>query len=397
MRLENEWEVCSDLSDRNLVQRLFAAVDRERECLVHVLRLLGEIDARKIYLRAACNSLYGYCSRVLKYGEGAAYRRMAAARLLRRVPRVADWLLTGKIHLTTLTILGQFITPANVDQLLGEAAGKTKGYLNMMAAQRKPKLQRPPTLRALPSTRPAAQRGLTDGGSREGARGLRPAVDAPSARGSAVDEPTDAPKPVTAKSVGPVADEPSAPNSATAESEQSGSAPRRPVQRVEPVAGKIYRLQIDVSEEFVAQLQELQALSSHRHGRADMAGMLFAAMARYADQLKRERFGLTKRPLAKRPNDSSRKRTRHIPADVRRAVYDRDGGRCTFEADGRRCDAADYIEFDHIVPYGKGGDHGVDNIRLRCRSHNGLAAQDAYGAKFMRDKIAERTRTPVQN
>ncbi len=38
-------------------------------------------------------------------------------------------------------------------------------------------------------------------------------------------------------------------------------------------------------------------------------------------------------------------RTRHIPDDVKREVWNRDGGRCT------RCGAAEYLEFDHIIPH----------------------------------------------
>ena len=40
-------------------------------------------------------------------------------------------------------------------------------------------------------------------------------------------------------------------------------------------------------------------------------------------------------------------RTRHIPDDVKREVWDRDGGRCT------RCGATDYLEFDHIIPHAR--------------------------------------------
>lgn len=59
-------------------------------------------------------------------------------------------------------------------------------------------------------------------------------------------------------------------------------------------------------------------------------------------------------------SDSSRR----IPQDVKTAVYQRDKGRCV------QCGATDYLEFDHIIPFSKGGANTVDNIQLLCRRCN---------------------------
>ncbi len=57
-------------------------------------------------------------------------------------------------------------------------------------------------------------------------------------------------------------------------------------------------------------------------------------------------------------------RTRHIPDEVKRAVWDRDSGRCT------RCGATDYLEFDHIIPHTRGGANSVNNVQILCRKCN---------------------------
>lgn len=57
-------------------------------------------------------------------------------------------------------------------------------------------------------------------------------------------------------------------------------------------------------------------------------------------------------------------RTRHIPSDVKREVWQRDGGKCT------RCGATEYLEFDHIIPFSRGGSNGFKNIQLLCRRCN---------------------------
>lgn len=56
--------------------------------------------------------------------------------------------------------------------------------------------------------------------------------------------------------------------------------------------------------------------------------------------------------------------SRHIPQDVKTAVWHRDGGVCV------QCGAADYLEFDHIIPHSKGGANTVNNVQLLCRKCN---------------------------
>jgi hypothetical protein len=56
--------------------------------------------------------------------------------------------------------------------------------------------------------------------------------------------------------------------------------------------------------------------------------------------------------------------TRHIPQDVKTAVWQRDQGKCV------QCGAASYLEFDHIIPFGKGGASTVNNVQLLCRKCN---------------------------
>ena len=78
---------------------------------------------------------------------------------------------------------------------------------------------------------------------------------------------------------------------------------------------------------------------------------------------------------------------RTIPARVKRAVWTRDRGQCTFVgANGHRCNATKFLEFDHADPVARGGEASVATMRLRCRTHNQLEAERALGTGFMRDK-----------
>lgn len=56
--------------------------------------------------------------------------------------------------------------------------------------------------------------------------------------------------------------------------------------------------------------------------------------------------------------------SRHIPQDVRNAVWQRDQGKCV------QCGATSYLEYDHIIPFSRGGANTVNNVQLLCRRCN---------------------------
>ncbi len=56
--------------------------------------------------------------------------------------------------------------------------------------------------------------------------------------------------------------------------------------------------------------------------------------------------------------------TRHIPQAVRTEVWRRDMGRCV------QCGRQERLEFDHIIPFSKGGSNTARNIQLLCENCN---------------------------
>ena len=63
---------------------------------------------------------------------------------------------------------------------------------------------------------------------------------------------------------------------------------------------------------------------------------------------------------------------RHIPAAVRRHVWQRDGGRCCYRdpLTGRRCNSSHLLQIDHLLPVAQGGGPDPDNLKLACFAHH---------------------------
>jgi predicted restriction endonuclease len=80
-----------------------------------------------------------------------------------------------------------------------------------------------------------------------------------------------------------------------------------------------------------------------------------------------------------------------VPATVRREAHSRDRGQCAFvSANGRRCTARAFLQFDHIKPFARLGATDPLNIRLLCQAHNLLHARNCFGSLHIAAKMAAR-------
>jgi 5-methylcytosine-specific restriction endonuclease McrA len=128
----------------------------------------------------------------------------------------------------------------------------------------------------------------------------------------------------------------------------------------------------------------------------DLATIIEEAVTEKLERLESKRFGKTKAPRKRLEETNTSPKSRHIPAAVKRAVYARDQGQCTYvDPNGQRCSERHRLEFHHRNPYGRGGDHHMSNIQLTCKTHNGYFAERDYGKEKMKryrrsaDRISE--------
>jgi 5-methylcytosine-specific restriction endonuclease McrA len=130
-------------------------------------------------------------------------------------------------------------------------------------------------------------------------------------------------------------------------------------------------------------LETLSMLLSHKVPRGDLAAVLHEAI-RCGIEKHGKRKGAVKPGRKVAPKAAPSKDPAAIPAEVRRQVWERDGGRCAWTGpDGKRCGSRWQLEVDHVDPVARGGTSALGAVRVLCRMHNLLYAEQVYGREFM--------------
>jgi 5-methylcytosine-specific restriction endonuclease McrA len=358
----------SHLSDHTLMRDLAALVARDRVTTAELLAHIAEVDARQLYRPAAYPSMFAYCVGELRLSEDAAAKRIQAARVARRFPALFDALAQGRLHLSAVGLLAPHLSQDTVNELLAAATHKSKAAIEQLLAERFP---RPDVLAWA---------------------GALPVLSAPGSADQQAPGPVD--DQLAPERVG--ADLQHAPGHVEEQlfpgkvRGQHAPGRVRDRSRVTPLAPHRFAVQFTLSQRAHDQLRYAQALLGHQLPAGDIGQVFERALDALIPRLEQRRFAATTRPRNARPQPGHPRSSgspRHIPADVKRTVWERDKGRCTFVSEtGRRCPASTRLEFDHIEPVARGGQATVAGIRLRCRAHNQLAAECTFGTEFMRRK-----------
>ena len=307
------------LSDDQLIAQVQRCAAREREATSTLIAALAELDARRLHLAAGCSSLFTYCTQVLHFSEYAAYARIEAARVARRLPLVLDLLTEGAITLTTVGLLAPHLTPENHRDVLAASRYKSKREMEQLVAALRPKPEVASIVRKLP-VKPMDQ--------------VAAMLNTPFM-----------PPPV--------------PSAACARSD--------PRATVAPVAPERFKIQVTVSREAHDNLRRAQDLLRHSIPNGDPAVIVERALALLVSELERKKMAMAARP---RSRTAPALHSRHVPAGVKREVWKRDGGQCAFAGTEGRCRERGFLEYHHVVPYADGGTTTADNLQLRCRAHN---------------------------
>ena len=102
--------------------------------------------------------MHAFCVRELHYSEGAAFKRIGAARTARRFPLLFDAVAEGRLHLSGIGLLSAHLTSGNVDELVTAATHKTKAEIEKLIANYFPRPDPPERLQASLRFRPRLRR-----------------------------------------------------------------------------------------------------------------------------------------------------------------------------------------------------------------------------------------------
>lgn len=401
------------LDDRELLAQAVRLARGESRVTALLVAHLAEIDSRRLYLGEGYGSLFAYCVNALGLAEPAAYRRIYAARLARRYPRVLEALAEGHTTLAALGVLGPVMTGDNCSRLLAATRGFNVRRVDAFVTsghwiERGPAGGEPVDAGTLVGGTGATM--TTSGGmpfpgsphpggpGGDGSTGDVGTPATPAGPGRRLETGLSAPMTMDLFAPGDAAGEGADPTpvGGTPAEQPCAASWTDAAVGSEPAAashctGQPRHFVLRLGPRARDQLLEARDLLRHAIPSGDYEDIIVRALGLLIRAHRSRKFGArnagnpgpshpteiqaTATPgatsVAGAPGTTGVARSRRIPAAIRRAVWERDGGRCAFVGrDGTQCAGAGWLEYHHRVPFSRGGRHEMGNLELRCRAHN---------------------------
>jgi hypothetical protein len=405
------WEL-GRVTDGHLLDGVRKLIAADRRVTARLLAHLSEVQERRLHLRQAKPTMFAYCLE-LGMSEDEAGRRLCAAGVARRFPVAYVMLDQGRLCLSVLCELKQYVSDDNHLEVLEGVSGLSYRRAQEWLARRFPRPDATSRIRKLPDRSTRSDRAPTEPvSSARSPQGVAAptaqepaALDTPPPRSgsSSVSQPGQSEMPQSAQEAR------DCPSPLTLNGESSRTSPSPGIATrdsvsdrgcMQPLAADRYRVQFTASTELKEKLELALDLTAHKSPSRDYAPVLERALDLLIADLEKRRFGKTSRPGRSRPVSPLQAATAQEPTKAgrvtnatKRAVRERDGLQCSYvDEHGRRCPGRAFLERDHRVPRGKGGGSGAANIRHLCRNHNQWLAEQEYG----RDRIEQAKRAARQ-
>lgn len=320
---------------------------------------INEIRDRGYHLELGYSSLFEYCVKRLKLGEGVVYRKMQVAGACGKYPHILEALFANSLQLTTASLIAPHLTDDNVESLIAMAQHTSKRDLEKSLVRLAPKQTFRSSVRKQPSREPK--------------------VSLPEKK----------------------------PETAAPQGAQPG-----PRDLVEPATGERYNFRFSAAKEFTEKFERLAEVLGIESPQSHLEEIFDRAIELALDKKdpkrkrarRREREAKKERSRAPRPGEAatvteesptreSPAVTRHVPSEVRERVLERAGYQCQYRGpDGVRCSSRIGLEVEHTKPFAVWRTHAEQHLEAFCPAHNRFAAEKFYGREFIRQKIEARRR-----
>jgi hypothetical protein len=328
------------LPDNTLLSQIQTLAAEERKITTKVLELLKEVDRRRLYAREGHATLFEYVVKGLGYSEASAARRINSMRLLKELPDIATSIEAGRLNLSSVATVQTFLKREKREKGKTYSTDEKRELLQKMEHRSHRECEK-----ILFQVSPESAR------SKEKARVISPSE---------------------------------------------------------------MELRFVASEELMKKLEQIKGLLAHSHPNLGMAKLIEILADRTLDQI--DPIRKENRTQAKAMTKAVKSREKHepqvetepkpsgaiaatspttptsephrrpasprfIPAQVRRQVWARDGGQCSYTSPttGKRCESRFGLEIDHRTAVALGGGSDVSQLRLLCKSHNVWEAINQLG------------------
>ena len=344
------------ISHEELHEKTLAAAFTEKSATLALLEFLKQVDERRTFSVMGFPSMFKYVEEGLGYSPAQASERVAAMRLLRKVPEVANQLSHGTHTLTSVAKLASHVRRENLDADRASALVLETANLSITALEKH--------LCSVAEVEPVK------------------------------------------------------------------------LERARVISKELTRLTLDVDDAFMASVERMRELGGNPG--AGLSEMFSRAMSEFIQ--KRERKTHEKKPDVEKSHEKSHekkadekklepktrhfacsvreqktpmettteetvsvemtpvlrptefvrhtpvKRSRYIRASDRRFTRQQAGHSCEFvhEKTGRRCGTRYALQYEHVIPFSKGGENTQGNLKLYCAAHNRLRAVQEFGEAKMR-------------
>jgi 5-methylcytosine-specific restriction endonuclease McrA len=343
------------LSDRQLLNRLSQLVRKERELSLEILPHLIEVENRKLYRNLGYSSMFVYCTERLGYSESSANRRIYAARALRKCPGAHRYLREGRVNLGTLALAWQHITPELLEEIRDKSYRQVQAIVSRFNPMNKHRdITRPVTVR-VPAVE-AGERQIAGAlASGSGALSLVAGQASDNASGSLF-------PPAGQASAGELGEKTlrrggknlttGAPLDSGAPSGGGEIPARAEAPGAETQIIKMHQVSCLLDDAVMQMLDRCKALLSGKYPCGMSINIIITELAtawlEKNDPVERnQRRAKTKKSQESKHTDPEEP-SRHIYLATRDAIYERDGGRCTYVGpDGRRCNSTWDLEMHH--------------------------------------------------
>ena len=423
----------SALSDDRLIARTKELSGIEHQLEVVVIDHLREIDKRRLYLRRGFSSLFDYAVRELGYSDAAAWRRLKAMRLCADIDGVRERLQDGSMTLNAAAQLqnafdrqeraarsapggpgfgaatqqdgsmpapgpaqpaerkpAPVLDPSARRALVEQAAGKSSRQVMRLLAEVDPELAAPADrMRPLGAGRWELKAVIDDECRRglERLKGLLSHVDPHLTLGQIVGrlvqeglDRHDPARPPRGRRTGvhaAGAERTSAAKTQAASARGTASAAKEEARSDSGAAPSVAKVPAQAAAQQgdeaatplkAARVPDRPEASAEKPATDTTSAAKTRPLGRQA--------AACAKPAPPRAQTSAAKADggtgRAIPAAVKRAVWRRDRGRCSYvdRTSGRRCGSQHLLQIDHVVPYACGGRAEPNNLRLLCAAHH---------------------------